>query len=96
MKLFTKPEQYQTAGTAALFLALTFFSSITPVSNAVEKSDKRSLTIDDYESWRSIDSNPAISSDGTWVAYVIRYPDRVKQAPVLHVKLLESEDKKST
>ena len=76
---------------AALLLTLALFAGIASGPIAVAQAGKRPLTIDDYERWRSIDPNLAISTDGVWVAYVVRYLDRVKQEPILHVTSLDSE-----
>ena len=78
---------------AALLLTLALFAGIASGPIAVAQAGKRPLTIDDYERWRSIDPNLAISTDGVWVAYVVRYLDRVKQEPILHVTSLDSEAK---
>jgi len=53
--------------------------------------EQRALTVDDYESWRSI-SGQQISADGKWAAYGLRFNNRANDdtEPVLHIRNLET------
>ena len=52
---------------------------------------KRALTINDYSKWRTIES-PAISPDGKWIAYVLRFTNVVTTdgKPELHLYNVET------
>ena len=78
---------------ALVFVALFMFSGVVQAQAAPQDSAKRSLTVDDYSRWRSVGSQQ-ISSDGTWVSYVLRFTNsRSEDAePILHFLNLETDE----
>ena len=54
---------------------------------------KKSLTVDDYTKWKSINDS-SISSDGRWVTYVLQLTNvaTTETKPVLHLLNLETHE----
>jgi dipeptidyl aminopeptidase/acylaminoacyl peptidase len=80
---FARPAAYAQAQTVANAAAPPAAAQ-TPTAPA-----KKVLAVADYSRWRAIES-PQISSDGKWVAYVLRYTNTLPldSKPVLHIQNL--------
>ena len=75
----------------ALFLGLAPLSGFAShfIGNAAGNAERRLLTADDINAVHEV-SDPQLSPDGQWVAYVVRTADPVKdkgKSPPLDVEL---------
>ena len=63
-------------------------ASAQPAGEPVAAS-KKALSVSDYSRWRAIEG-AQISSDGKWVAYVLRYTNTlpIDSKPALHIRNL--------
>jgi hypothetical protein len=75
-------------GSAAIALTALALTVVVP---SAQTSSKKALTVDDYTKWKSI-SDPAISSDGKWVTYVLQTTNvpQDQTRPVLHILNLDT------
>ena len=72
---------------ARILVAFVLFASLAMGVQAQESGEKRTLTIADYASWRSI-SGSQISDDGRWAAWTY---SRVRGDDTLHVRALDTD-----
>ncbi len=80
----------------AVILIALLASPATAQSNAQAtrasaSAAKKTLTVDDYARWRSIE-DPRISGDGRWVAYTLRYANvlPIDAQPVLRIREVDT------